>query len=312
MENPYKANSFIFLLMLYQLVIAEAFGIFRGFLQSQEIILPTWIILFISQFLAFLVPCIFVAAKNPDKIRVFFPLKSIDSKNILMIAGMMIAIQPITMLISLATSSFFGNRIGDIVSGINSEGNILLSIGVVAIVPSVFEEMALRGIAFSGYRDVKITMSALINGLFFGIMHFNPQQFIYAFILGAVFCFFVYYTKSLYSAVLGHFIINASQAMINFVDTRNALPLETEAAQTFEDINSGGIIQILNMLIFPMIALVFLGAFIWIYIRFKQYNLKINPPLADEKSPSSKILTWHFWGILSIFAIIMVFQLRIS
>jgi len=69
-----------------------------------------------------------------------------------------------------------------------------------------------------------------MNGLFFGIIHLNPQQFSYAFVLGVIFAYMVYYTRSIWAGILPHFIFNASQGLLG----RWAFSVETETAYAYE------------------------------------------------------------------------------
>jgi len=270
------------------------------FLGSRGIILPTWASLLLGQLITFLLPCIFIAVKSPGCLRELFPLRPIGIRNVLMIVGMMLAIQPAAMLLAFATSVFFGNQIGEVVESVAAEGNLLLTISIIAIIPAIFEEAALRGIVLSGYRNVKIGFAALINGLFFGVMHFSMQQFLYAFVLGAIFCFLVYYTKSLYAAILSHFVINSTQAALSFAFIGTAPAFEQAFVQQGQDGYSG----LLGMIIFPIVALVFLAVFVWIYVYFKQYNLKLHGE--NESIHPQKMLTPYFWGTIGVYIAVML------
>jgi hypothetical protein len=79
-----------------------------------------------------------------------------------------------------------------------------------AITPAIVEEVTFRGIILRNYQSQTVLAACLVNGLLFGIFHGNINQFLYAFLLGAVFCYIVHLTGSIIPAMLIHFIINAS------------------------------------------------------------------------------------------------------
>ena len=53
-----------------------------------------------------------------------------------------------------------------------------------------------------------------MSGLYFGLMHLDGQQFLYAFAMGIVFCYMVYKTNSIFSSIISHFTINSSQTLL--------------------------------------------------------------------------------------------------
>ena len=73
------------------------------------------------------------------------------------------------------------------------------------IVAPVAEETVFRWMVFARLRDyMKLWPSVLISALMFGIYHGNIVQFLYAFLLGSLFAYFMEMTGSLYASVLLH------------------------------------------------------------------------------------------------------------
>ena len=60
--------------------------------------------------------------------------------------------------------------------------------------------------------------SILACALLFALLHLNPQQFLYAFLVGFIFCFLVERTDSLYASILPHMIINGTTVFSIFAD----------------------------------------------------------------------------------------------
>ncbi len=85
-----------------------------------------------------------------------------------------------------------------------------------ALVAPVVEEMIFRG-TIQGYlmRRCRNPWTAIIlSALIFGAIHMNPQQVVYAFLLGTVFGWIYYRTRSLMPVLLGH-VLNNSVAVIS-------------------------------------------------------------------------------------------------
>ncbi len=87
---------------------------------------------------------------------------------------------PTVMLINLLSQFIVSPVINETLKSLPSEpfGYSLL---VIAVFPALFEEMATRGIFLSHYRHTRILTASLMSGLFFGIIHMNLNQFLYAF-----------------------------------------------------------------------------------------------------------------------------------
>ena len=112
-------------------------------------------------------------------------------------------------LLSYLTALFFPNPVEQSVGGIQSSG-FLVSFVAVAVLPAVFEECFSRGILLSGYHFLGKYKAQFACALLFGLLHLNPQQFPYAFIVGFIFAFLVERTNSIFASILPHMIINGT------------------------------------------------------------------------------------------------------
>ena len=268
-----NSNNFMAMLFAvsigFSLVLSTIFSIMYARGSGDALDIPVWAMLLVGQTLAFGVPSAIYLAIHRDKIKELLPLRWIGVKNILMITGMTIAILPMFALLNMLSQLIFPPVIVEVVGGISQEGGLLLMLFIVGIVPSVFEEVAYRGIGFAGFKHVSLRKAAIVNGLFFGMIHMNMNQFLYAFILGAVFCYFVYYTKSIWAPFLAHFVFNGINVLIMHIPVPE--PYAYGAYPLVDDFNY---IIAYAMLIF--IALLFAAAFVAIYIAFKRHNIKRN------------------------------------
>lgn len=137
-------------------------------------------------------------------------LKGLGFKQILILISIGFFIQPFAMLISGITNMFVENVAVDYMKEF-ANTPLWLMVFSLAIIPAVTEELMMRGIVFYESRDISLAVAAVLNGTLFGILHRNLSQFFYAFALGMVFVYIVNITHSIYSTMIVHFIINASQ-----------------------------------------------------------------------------------------------------
>lgn len=91
-------------------------------------------------------------------------------------------------------------------------------IALVVVAP-LTEEFLFRGLILNGFLQRYSTWSAiLLSAFLFAAFHFNPWQFIGAFILGIFFAWLYVKTRSLFLPILGHAINNALPLILSNID----------------------------------------------------------------------------------------------
>ena len=87
---------------------------------------------------------------------------------------------------------------------------------LVSFFAPIIEEILFRGIIQKGMinNGVKPRNAIIISALVFGLVHFNPWQFIGAFLLGLVLGVVFFKTKSLLMPILLHFFNNTIAAIM--------------------------------------------------------------------------------------------------
>lgn len=121
-----------------------------------------------------------------------------------------------TMLIGIILTSFvsmlFPTEAEMVSSGLMNElmsDNELLTFAVVALTPAVCEEMLFRGFLFSAFRGrYKIVVSVLLTAVIFGVYHMSIVRFFTTALLGAALAVIVYYSDSIFPAMVMHAINN--------------------------------------------------------------------------------------------------------
>lgn len=95
---------------------------------------------------------------------------------------------------------------------------------LVSFFAPIIEEIIFRGIIQKGLinKGVKPQTAIVVSALVFGLVHFNPWQFIGAFLLGLVLGVVYFRTKSLLMPMLLHFFNNTIAAILmKFYDTES-------------------------------------------------------------------------------------------
>ena len=142
-------------------------------------------------------------------------------------------VQPVMMLISALSQLFFQNITSSSMIEMAQMPlwALLLSVG---FLPAFFEELVCRGVIFHGHRDTPLWYQLLIPAVFFGFLHGNFQQAIYAAAAGVFMALLVRFTGSLWSSIAAHLVVNGSQSFLVWAMTRiegySELLAETESA----------------------------------------------------------------------------------
>lgn len=93
----------------------------------------------------------------------------------------------------------------------------LAALIVIAAAPAVCEEMLFRGVIFHSLKaKYRVSSSMVITASLFGIFHMSLVKFIPTGLLGLALCIVVWWTDSIYPAMLMHFINNAVSVALTY------------------------------------------------------------------------------------------------
>lgn len=97
-------------------------------------------------------------------------------------------------------------------------GSVIMSIITIGIVAPFAEEFLFRGIIYNTLKKkISIKWTIIIQAVLFGVFHGNLIQGSYATLLGIVFGYVTYKTKSLWPAVIIHMVNNLIATMFMYV-----------------------------------------------------------------------------------------------
>jgi len=89
------------------------------------------------------------------------------------------------------------------------------SLGIMALLPAVCEEILFRGFVLTGFRKQwGTTRAVVITAILFGLFHLSPYRYIPTACLGVVIGAAVVWTGSLWAGMLAHFVANGISTVV--------------------------------------------------------------------------------------------------
>ncbi|MCL1936175.1 MAG: CPBP family intramembrane metalloprotease [Defluviitaleaceae bacterium] len=222
----------------------------------------------LSQIFSFFLPFLIYLLITGKKINDIIPLKTLSIKNTMFIFAIVFSAIPLANLISFISSLFFTNQIENILLPAITNyplGLLLLSI---AVTPSILEEIIFRGVFYKELEKLPIKTAAILNGLFFGIIHMNFQQFFYTFILGILLTYIFYYTKSILAPMLAHFIFNGFSVVYTYWVLNNFNFTENRINEIIDNQET----SIFGIVFISLILILCFFVFVNLMKKFVEYN----------------------------------------
>ena len=97
-------------------------------------------------------------------------------------------------------------------------GSIVVSIITIGIIAPIAEEFLFRGVVFNTLRKrFSPAWTIGLQGVFFGIYHMNLIQGTYATLLGVIFGYVTYKTRSIWPAIIMHIVNNSMSFILNAI-----------------------------------------------------------------------------------------------
>ena len=301
MKKVARANTYFLIIILLQLFlpVSKIFSLFN--------ITDVRLMLFISHTITFIVPAIIYLIVTKQSPKDVLKLNKLYFKDALLIILLAFVCQPIMTFFSLISQFFFENEIGNFMTEIVNSPYIILLL-LVAVLPAITEEITIRGVVLSGYKNKNIYLSSMITGLLFGIMHLDPQQFLYATVLGVVLALVVRITNTIFASSLIHFLINGTSITIQKV-----ISLFPQSDSVMEQASEISIKSLPIGEKYGVIALAF--GIVAFFILKKLADLNIRRGIIDKEEMSvrycnsdEKIFNIQFSFIIILY---LIFMLRV-
>ena len=305
MKKVSRANTYFLIIILLQLFLPVGL-IFRWFN-----ITDSKLMLLISHVITFILPAIIYLIITKQSIKDALKLNKLYFKDALLIILLAFVCQPIMTFFSLISQFFFENEIGNFVTEIVASPYIILLL-LIAVLPAITEEITIRGVVLSGYKNKNIYLSSMITGLLFGIMHLDPQQFLYAAVLGFVLALVVRITNSIFASALIHFLINGTsitlQKLLSLIQD-NALVMEQASEVSIRNLAISE--KIFMAIFYGLIALAFGVAAYFIIRKLAELNIRRGIISRDELSikyskSNERVFNIQFIAIIIVYLLYMM------
>ena len=267
--------------------------------------------LLISHVITFIFPAIIYLIITKQSIKDVLKLNKLYFKDSLLIILLAFVCQPIMTFFSLISQFFFENEIGNFVTGIVDSPYIILIL-LISVLPAITEEITIRGVVLSGYEDKNIYLACSITGLLFGIMHLDPQQFLYAAVLGFVLALVVRITNSIFASALIHFLINGTS--ITLQKLLSLIPESTSVMEQATEVSLRSLAaseKIFMAIFYGLIALAFGIAAYFIIRKLAELNIRRGVISKDELSikyskSNERVFNIQFIAIIIIYLLYMM------
>jgi membrane protease YdiL (CAAX protease family) len=276
--------------------------------------------LVVTQVLFLLVPVLLYLLVTGLPIKQTLRLNKLSIVDIMIIIAIALVSQPIAAFFAQLSNIFFEDTISQVVKEIQSI-SYLKQLGIIALTPAICEEVTMRGVILSGYNKLSTRKAALATGLFFGILHMNPQQFLYAFVLGIIFAYLVRITNSLFSTIICHFTFNGFQITMAYLATK-LNPDMLDETRDIKNISINSQLIALSVYFIIAIAAAYIIMKLIKYMENRHTNIilrhsnsgsvkqELNPEANYEyqeyEQKGEKIINGPFIGVILVYLLIML------
>lgn len=104
----------------------------------------------------------------------------------------------------------------ELLKGLLQETGIVQTIGAIAILPALAEEIVFRGVLARALANQKrLVVAIVISSAVFGIYHVLPAQVVATFMLGCLLSLLTLRARSIVPAVIAHFLNNAIAIIVS-------------------------------------------------------------------------------------------------
>lgn len=164
-----------------------------------------------------IVPTVFMLLFGKEKVTEVLSIRKIKWSTFFGVIAFTMASSPLVTLVNLASQLFVENTVTENSTQFLSLHPLLL-IFFVGVLAPVCEEVVFRGAIFGGMKkEGNVFKAVMASGILFGLLHMNINQASYAFVIGILLGFLVEATGSIFSSILFHVLINASNAVMMIV-----------------------------------------------------------------------------------------------
>ena len=214
MKEVKRVNTFFLILVILHI----AASLIVSMLDMQAVRLGTFSSLMLTQMLILVPSFLFFLISGYD-IGEWISFKRLKAGTVALVVLFTFLIMPLVSFINVFSQLFTDNTAVDLIGDV-ADISPLITVLIVGFIGPFCEEFTFRGVIYGGLRrSGYLCAAAAVNGIFFGLMHLNLNQFSYALVLGFVMSLLVEATGSIWASVIAHVTVNTwNAAMMLMLD----------------------------------------------------------------------------------------------
>lgn len=300
-----KGNLFAVIVILLMIVMNLGLSII---IKKYNINFNSSTLTVLIHFICLVLPTIVYFIITKESVKEVLRLNKISLKVVLNILLLAILIYPVIIFLNLLSQLIFPNILVDAIQEATSNMGFIPFILMISVMPCITEEITLRGVILSNYDAINIKKAAIVTGFFFGAYHLNGNQFFYTFAIGFVMAYLVRITNSIFSSVLLHFTINASNGLISYFTLKNMSEMQQRATST-SLVDQLGIVGVLSgVVVWGIIAFLFCKLIKKVLIKLDNIcgrNIlgNVDRMARSDVKENKYIFNWAFFLITIVFVI---------
>lgn len=144
-------------------------------------------------------------------------IQKLKKKNVLKLVVLAYLLLPVMAFINGISLFFSENQVAETLSNMSAQGSLFGNIVIIALIPCIVEETVFRGLLYNSYKEAGFKKALLFSSFIFGLMHYNLNQFSYAFIMGIIFILLLEGTGSILAPIIVHFTINCNSIVMQHI-----------------------------------------------------------------------------------------------
>ena len=163
----------------------------------------------------------------------------------------------------------------------------LLYLGLVGLVPAVFEEICFRGTICAGLSKSNKHLAVWLSAIVFMLMHGGPEQTIHQLILGVIFGYIFIYTENLWITILIHFFNNGIAVTVMYISNLAG----ADGAASEEATNMSALSWVISIAFSLVVAGIAVMLIYFLVKAIKKQLIKIESKNVSSDAPQGNIST---------------------
>ncbi len=193
----------------------------------------------ISSLFSFLIPPVLFAYLTTPGVKEYLGIKA-PAQPLHLLLGVLVMLGAMPLFIEIAallkdivpgTGDEKVEKVTKALLDIKTSGQLVQVLVVMALIPAIGEELFFRGVLlrFAHQRMARMVLPIVITSILFGAVHGSVYNFLSIAMAGSLLCLIYYWSGSLITSIVTHFVYNGAQIYIAYA-SRNS-----EAMQQIAD-----------------------------------------------------------------------------